>query len=120
MATYVQGVFCGLFKLNLSRRFLRLFRCQQTSPCEMLDNPVEVSLHVLSNFSFLQLRILPLVCRSWEAFIKVNETSIHRNAAFKAGFISSPDELLADAKKYARKVLQDVTGWKEYCQYTSI
>lgn len=80
---------------------------------------MEVSLQILSNLSFSQLRPLHIISRSWKTFIEENEASIYRNAAFKAGFISSPDGSLSDAKKYAENALRNVVGWKEICKCDS-
>ncbi|KAF9467619.1 hypothetical protein BDZ94DRAFT_1248558 [Collybia nuda] len=82
----------------------------------ILETPVEVSLLILSNLTVSQLRCLHLVCRSWKVFLEVNEASVYRNAAFKAGFIISQDESLLHAKEYAQKALRDVAGWKDYCR----
>ncbi|RDB15197.1 hypothetical protein Hypma_004786 [Hypsizygus marmoreus] len=82
----------------------------------LTDYPVEVSLRILTYLSASELSVLFLVSRAWKHLIDVNEASVYRDVAFQLGFISSPDELLSEAKQYLKRMLADVDGWKEFCR----
>ncbi|KAF8799147.1 hypothetical protein BYT27DRAFT_7176632 [Phlegmacium glaucopus] len=80
----------------------------------MFDLSAELTLNILSYLPFVSLGRLQAVCKSWDEFCNLNESTIYRNAAFLHGYIPCPTTTLNElGSLYSQRALEGVNTWKD-------
>lgn len=80
--------------------------------------PSEIVLHILSYLPVSSLAVFHVVSRPWNAFLLQYQATIYRHAAFLHGFIDNDSSLFLSTewrKKYATRVLENLSSWKDLC-----
>ncbi|KAF8797521.1 hypothetical protein BYT27DRAFT_7344147 [Phlegmacium glaucopus] len=80
----------------------------------MFNLPTELTLYILSYLPFDSLSRLKAVCKSWNEFSNLQESTIYRNAACLHAYIPCPRTMLKDlGSLYSQRALEGVKTWKD-------
>ena len=82
----------------------------------MLNLPAELTLSILSYLPLNSLSRLQSLCKSWNDFCALHESTIYRNAAYLHSYIPRPTTMLNELSSlYSQRALEDVMTWKDLC-----
>lgn len=90
-----------------------------------VELPVELVIIVISYLPLTSITRLQRVDRQWQQFLKQNQNAVYRNAAWREGWIPSPETLLDELDDpgqrsyYSKRAMRGVLDWKDFCTWLS-